>query len=156
MASRLPCCLRAPNGKGERRVRLPTGRNNFTDKDVTYRLFAAAKDGLKTLDLLEEIPGKQNGPATRFRATPQLKGLAAQHGIQPGEADKHFVLPLPKHTPSRTRRNPLHDLLMALYGVSCHACSSCTISRTHFWAMDAEATPADLARVPEWSRGARL
>jgi hypothetical protein len=35
--------------------------------------------------------------ATRLRATPQLKCLAAQHGIQPSEADKHFVLPLPHH-----------------------------------------------------------
>jgi hypothetical protein len=83
--------------RGEGRVCLPTGRNNFTSKDVSYRHFAAAKDGLKTLELLEEIPGKQNGPATRFSATPKLKTLAAEHGIQPGEADKHFVLPLPKH-----------------------------------------------------------
>jgi hypothetical protein len=83
--------------RGEGRVCLPTGRSHFTSKDVTYRNFAAVKDGLKTLHLLEEIPGKQNGPATRFRATPQLKSLAAQHGVQLGEADKHFVLPLPKH-----------------------------------------------------------
>jgi hypothetical protein len=83
--------------RGEGRVYVPTGRDNFTSKDATYRHFVAAKDGLKTLDLLGEIPGKQNGPATRFSATPQLKSLAAHHGIQPGEADKHFMLPLPKH-----------------------------------------------------------
>jgi hypothetical protein len=51
---------------------------------------------LKTLDLLEEIPGKQNGPGTRFSATPLLKSLAAQHSIQSGEAEMHFLLPLPK------------------------------------------------------------
>jgi hypothetical protein len=76
---------------------VPTGRNNFTSKDATYRHFVAAKHGLKTLGLLEEIPGKQIGPTTRFSATPQFKSLATQHGIQPGEADTHFVLPLPKH-----------------------------------------------------------
>jgi hypothetical protein len=59
---------------------------------------------LKKLDLLEEILGSQQWSdcgvtcrATRFRATPKLKCLAAYHGIQPGEADKHFALPLPKH-----------------------------------------------------------
>jgi hypothetical protein len=62
--------------------------------------FRAARQGLKKLGLLEETE-----PATRwsgfgtpikrwsrrFRATPQLKSLAAQHGIEPTEARKHFV-----------------------------------------------------------------
>jgi hypothetical protein len=77
----------------------PTGRDHFTDGVVSYRNFAAAREGLKKLGLSEEIPWVADfgRTATRFRAAPELKRLAAQHGIQPSEADKHFILPLPKH-----------------------------------------------------------
>ena len=76
-----------------------TGRSSFTGSGVTYPNFEAVREGLKKLDLLDEVLGEQGfgKPATRFRATPQLEQLAAQYGIQPSEADRHFVLPLPEH-----------------------------------------------------------
>jgi hypothetical protein len=70
------------------------------DKDPPRHHFRAARQGLQKLGLLEETE-----PATwwsgfgtpikrwsrRFRATPQLKSLATQHGIEPTEGRKHFV-----------------------------------------------------------------
>src|SRR5262249_27234999 len=69
------------------------------DKDPPCRHFRAIREGLKKLGLLEDT-----GPAAwrvfgvsikrwsrRFRATPELKSLAVQHGIEPSEARKHFV-----------------------------------------------------------------
>lgn len=63
------------------------------------------REGLKKPGLSEEIPwaAEFGRTATRLRATPQLQRLAAQYGILPREADKHFVLPLPKH-PLRLKR----------------------------------------------------
>jgi hypothetical protein len=70
------------------------------DKDPPRRPFRGAREGLKKLGMLEETPAVQRwspfGVVTerrcrRFRATPQLRGLAAQHGIEPPEARKHFV-----------------------------------------------------------------
>jgi hypothetical protein len=85
--------------RGEGWVYRPTGRNCFTDDVVSYRNFTALREGLKKFGLLEEIPWVADfgRTATRFRAAPELKRLAAQCGIQPSEADKHFVLPLPHH-----------------------------------------------------------
>jgi hypothetical protein len=83
--------------RGEGWVYRTTSHGAFTKGDASPRHVTAVREGLKKLDLLEEIPGEQNGPATRFRATPKLKHLAVQRGIQPSETDKHFALPLPEH-----------------------------------------------------------
>jgi hypothetical protein len=83
--------------RGEGWVYKSTGHSTFTKGDVSPRHITAVREGLKKLDLLEEIPGDQNGPATRFRATPKLKCLATQRGVQPSEVDAHFALPLPEH-----------------------------------------------------------
>jgi hypothetical protein len=71
----------------------PVGRSHFTDDEVSYRNFTAVREALKKLGLLDEIPWVADfgRTATRFSAT-QLKGLTAQYGIRPGEADKHFSL----------------------------------------------------------------
>jgi hypothetical protein len=71
----------------------------FTDDVASYHDFNAVRRGLQKLGLLKEVPGVQGfgKPATRFKATPLLEQLAAQHTIPPSEADRHFVLPLPKH-----------------------------------------------------------
>jgi len=80
-----------------------TGRSHFTDGVVSYRDFTALRSTMKALDLLEEFwPGfeaKQEMKrwATRFRATPRLEQLAAQHGIQPAEVNRHFKHSLPNH-----------------------------------------------------------
>jgi hypothetical protein len=54
-----------------------------------------ASPSLNGLNATGTLPIPKKGPTSS--AIPQLKTLSAQHGIQPGEADKHFVLPLPKH-----------------------------------------------------------
>jgi hypothetical protein len=70
------------------------------DKDPPRHHFRAARQGLERLGLLEETAAVQRwspfGVVTqrrcrRFRASPQLRGLAAQHGIGPTEARKHFA-----------------------------------------------------------------
>src|SRR5215831_10922872 len=82
--------LLAATGQGW--IYRPTGHSSFTAGDLSPRTVTAVRDGLKKLDLLEETPGKQwsggDRIATRFKATPQLKHLAAQYGIQPTNADK--------------------------------------------------------------------
>jgi hypothetical protein len=90
---------------GEGWIYRPIGRSSFTDGAITYHNFTAVREGLRTLGLSEEIPWAPEfgRTATRFRATPQLQRLAAQYGILPREADKHFVLPLPTQ-PLRLKR----------------------------------------------------
>jgi hypothetical protein len=73
---------------GEGWVYRLTGHRDFTKGDVSPRHVSAVREGLKKLDLLEEILGSQQwsdcgltSRATRFRATPKLKCLAAQLGI---------------------------------------------------------------------------
>jgi len=81
----------------------PTGRSHFTDDVVSYRDFTALRSTMKALDLLEEFwPGfeaeqEMKRWATRFRATPRLEQLAAQHGIQRAEINRHFKHSLPDH-----------------------------------------------------------
>src|SRR5260221_3406914 len=85
--------------KGDGWVYRPTGHSSFTAGDLSPRTVTAVRDGLKILDLLEEMLWQREWgrTATRFRATPQLKRLAAQYGVLPSEVEKHFVLPLPLH-----------------------------------------------------------
>jgi len=58
---------------------------------------------MKALGLLEEFwsgfeaEQEMKRRATRFRATPRLEQLAAQHGIQPAEINRHFRHSLPDH-----------------------------------------------------------
>ena len=81
----------------------PTGRGHFKDDVVSYRDFTALRKMMTALDLLEEFwPGfdaeqEMKRRATRFRATPRLEQLAAQHGIQPAEINRHFRHSLPDH-----------------------------------------------------------
>jgi hypothetical protein len=84
---------------GERWVCRAAGRSSFTGSGVTYPNFKAVREGLKKLDLLDEVLGEQGfgKPATRFSATPLLEELAIQHGVLPSEADRHFILSLPEH-----------------------------------------------------------
>jgi hypothetical protein len=92
-------------GHDERWVYRPVSQRHFTDDVVSYRDFTALRKAVKTLGLLEEAPGVQHwsefgvirGWATRFRATPRLERLAAQHVIQPAEVNKHFIRGLPEH-----------------------------------------------------------
>jgi len=98
---------------GEGWIYRPIGRSSFTaiarsrsdgaraelsPRAITYRNFTAVREALRKLGLSEEIPwaAEFGRTATRFRATPPLQRLAAEYGIPPREADKHFVLPLPK------------------------------------------------------------
>jgi hypothetical protein len=92
-------------------VHRPVSPRYFPDGGVSHANFTAVRKGLKKVGLLEERPPVQFwSPGLgvtarwchRFRATPPLKLLAAQHGIQPTEASKHFihirsVRSLPKH-----------------------------------------------------------
>ncbi len=80
-------------------VQRPVSPRYFPDGGVSHCNFTAVREGLKKLGLLDEAPPVQRwlfGIVTerwcpRFRATPSLKLLAAQHGIQPTEASKHFI-----------------------------------------------------------------
>jgi hypothetical protein len=79
------------------------GRRHFKDDVVSYRDFTALRKMMKTLALLEEFwsgfeaEQEMKRWATRFRATPRLEQLAAQHGIQPAEINRHFKHSLPDH-----------------------------------------------------------
>jgi hypothetical protein len=89
----------------------PVSPRYFPDGGVTHANFTAVRKGLKKLDLMDEAAavlfwspdfGVIKRWCSRFRATPPLQLLAAQHGIQPTEASKHFihirsVRSLPKH-----------------------------------------------------------
>jgi hypothetical protein len=63
----------------------------------------ALRSTMKALDLLEEFwsgfeaEQEMKRWATRFRATPRLEQLAAQHGIQRAEINRHFKHRLPDH-----------------------------------------------------------
>lgn len=74
----------------------------FSGEVVGYRQFKAAREGLVALDLVEDFGGygfagplgRQQGRATRFRASPALLALADQWCIEPSTASDHFD-PLP-------------------------------------------------------------
>jgi hypothetical protein len=90
--------------KGDGWVYRLTGHDACTKGDISTHHISAVREGLKKLDLLEEVLGSQQWSdghvtkrATRFRATPALKSLAIRYGVQPDEAEWHFVLPLPEH-----------------------------------------------------------
>jgi hypothetical protein len=80
-----------------------TGRSHFTDGAVSYRDFTALRKMMTALGLLEEFwsgfeaEREMKRWATRFRATPRLEQLAAQHGIEPAEVNRHFRHSLPDH-----------------------------------------------------------
>jgi hypothetical protein len=85
-----------PTGHGRATKR--TGHSRSTNNGVSPRTLDAVRAGLRRLGMLEEMPGQQgfSKPATRFKATPVLEQLAARYGIEPSEADRHFLLPLPQ------------------------------------------------------------
>lgn len=70
----------------------------FTGEAVGYRQFAAVRQGLERLELVEVfkgygVPGpfgRPQGRATRFRATPALLAWADQWCIDPATATDHF------------------------------------------------------------------
>lgn len=78
--------------------------NTFTGGPVSSRNFNAIMAGLRGLGLIETMPGFRNrdpdfphGRSTRFRATSGLLQLAAEHGVEVGDAARHFVREKPRH-----------------------------------------------------------
>ena len=82
---------------------------NFSDGDISYRVFKALTDAMIAAGLLETYRGWQSWShgfgarlpyirkATRFRASQRLLDISAEHGIQPVEFHLHFLLPLPEN-----------------------------------------------------------
>jgi hypothetical protein len=82
---------------------------NFSDGDISYRVFKALTEAMTAAGLLETYRGWQSWSdgfgaqlpyirkATRFRATQRLLDTSAGHGIQPADFHLHFLLPLPEN-----------------------------------------------------------
>jgi hypothetical protein len=80
---------------------------SFTGKAVTHRTFTQLVDGLTELALVQRVAGPRVSSeqedtgkyAARFRATPALLMLCAEHGVEPAAALDHFEYEydLPKH-----------------------------------------------------------
>jgi hypothetical protein len=77
--------------------------SSFTGDVVSARNFKAVRFALIGLSLVEEAPAVQfcsgfeagrvtKRWTTRFKGTPQLERLAAQHGVQPAEVSAHFAV----------------------------------------------------------------
>ena len=83
--------------------------NKFSGSSVGYRQFMAGVEALGQLGLIDRFDGFYDprkfdfgegvvagqGKAARFRATPVLLSLAAQHDIAAGEVRDHFRRPPP-------------------------------------------------------------
>jgi len=83
--------------------------NAFSQTATPYRQFMAALKALTDLALIERTPGFYEarkfdfgsgsyggrGKASRFRATPKLLAIAAEHHITAGAVREHFHQPLP-------------------------------------------------------------
>ena len=84
-------------------------KSGFTGHTVSFRDFDAIVSAWAACGLLERVagfkepvvfdPGDQlrvRGKASRFRATPKLLALCAEHGIIPHNASEHFVYTPPE------------------------------------------------------------
>jgi hypothetical protein len=85
-------------------------KGGFTGHTVSFRDFDAVVTAWLACGLLERIagfkeplefdPGDQlrvGGRASRFRATPKLLAICAEHGVTPQDASEHFAYRPPEH-----------------------------------------------------------
>jgi hypothetical protein len=78
---------------------------SFSGRTVSYRTFTQLIEGLTALALIDHVAGHKVSDdrsvlyAARFRATPALLRLCAEHGVEPGATQDHFEFEyeLPKH-----------------------------------------------------------
>jgi hypothetical protein len=94
----------------------PLAKGSFTKQAVSSRDFTSVRDAWIACGLLECKPGytetvefdpgdpiRTRGKATRFRATPKMLKLCAEHGVTPQNAGEHFTYPPPEHPLVLTR-----------------------------------------------------
>ena len=90
-------------------------RDSFTGETVSYRTFANIAGMFQSLGFIEHAVGRRHfirnpfaptaapvpngGYASRFKATDELIQFCVNMGVDPEEARKHFVDPLPESTP---------------------------------------------------------
>ncbi len=85
-------------------------KSGFTGHAVSFRDFEAILNAWLACSLVERIagfkeplefdPGDQRrvrGKASRFRATPKLLVICAEHGVTPQDASEHFAYRPPEH-----------------------------------------------------------
>jgi hypothetical protein len=85
-------------------------KSGFTGHAVSFRDFDAVVSAWLACGLLERVTGfketiefdpgdpiRVRGKASRFRATPKLLALCAEHGITPQNVSEHFAYRAPEH-----------------------------------------------------------
>jgi hypothetical protein len=88
----------------------PLAKSTFTGQAVSWRDFTSVKDAWVACGMLEVKPGytetvefdpgertRTRGKASRFRASPKLLEVCAEHGVTPQNAGEHFSYPPPEH-----------------------------------------------------------
>jgi hypothetical protein len=94
----------------------PLAKGSFTKQAVSARDFTSVREAWIACGLLEYTPGytetiefdpgdriRTRGKAARFRATPKLLQVCAEHGVIPQNVGEHFTYPPPEHPLVRTR-----------------------------------------------------
>jgi hypothetical protein len=93
----------------------PLAKGSFTKQAVSARDFTSVREAWIACGLVECKPGytetvefdgdhiRTRGKAARFRATPKLLQVCAEHGVTPQNVGEHFTYPPPKHPLVRTR-----------------------------------------------------
>jgi hypothetical protein len=87
----------------------PLAKGSFTKQAVSSRDFTSVKDAWIACGLLDHKPGftetvefdgdhfRTRGKAARFRATPKMLKVCAEHGVTPQNVGEHFSYPPPEH-----------------------------------------------------------
>lgn len=93
----------------------PLAKGSFTKQAVSARDFTSVRDAWIACALLECKPGytetvefdgdhiRTRGKAARFRATPKMLKVCAEHGVIPQNVSEHFTYPPPEHPLVLTR-----------------------------------------------------
>jgi hypothetical protein len=93
----------------------PLAKGSFTKHAVSARAFMSVRDAWIACGLLGCKPGytetvefdgdhiRTRGKAARFRATPKLLQVCAEHGVTPQNVGEHFTYPPPEHPLVLTR-----------------------------------------------------
>jgi hypothetical protein len=82
-------------------IRCSLKKKDFSGKDVTHANFTNVRDAWLAAGLLEEVkgypgwfefgnPGPAHGRMTRYKATPKLLAICAEHGTTPNNVADHF------------------------------------------------------------------
>ena len=93
----------AANKRSEGWLRCSHKKTDYTDKYVTWSMFDGVRKAWLEAGLIENKPGypgmlafgnpgPTSGKLTRYRATPRLLEIAAEHGITPDNVLEHFRL----------------------------------------------------------------